>query len=149
MIVNSLIKKVISNIKKNKDKGQVTLFIAVSMTAFILYIGLYAINRSINEQRSLINTDNSIRSFYLADAGTERFLFELNRQINNPAGPYGAFTSLEDLVDCIDDDICNNTSNSSIALEGGLYNISATGNIIKSVGSYNKTSRAIELSYAP
>ncbi len=137
--MNPSIKKAMSNIKENKNKGQVTLFIAVSMTAFMLYIGLYAINRSVNEQKSLINATNSMGSFYAADIGTERFLFELNKRITN-----GDYVSIQDTIAVAGID-------SDISLGDGRYfKVDLSGsNQVKTIGSYKNTNRAIELSYAP
>jgi hypothetical protein len=139
MSMNIILKKIASNIKKNKDKGQVTLFIAVSMTIFILYIGLYTINKNINEQKALINATNSMGSFYAADIGTERFLLELNNRIAS-----STYVS-------IDDTIAGAGIDSAVSLgDGRSFVVDLSGpNQVKTVGSYKNTNRAIELSYSP
>ncbi len=139
MIMNVCLKKIISNIENNKDKGQVTLFIAVSMTVFMLYVGLFTINRSINEQKSLTNSANSVGSFYAADVGTERFLLELNERI-----VAADFISLEDTIIAAGID-------AEISLgDGRSFRVSLPGpSQVKIVGNYKNVDRAIELNYAP
>lgn len=143
----------ISKIKLNK-KGQVALFVAVSVSVFLLYLGLYTMNRNIQEKMTLINAQNSVESFYLADTGVERFLYELKFQINDPAAaPYGAYQSMDYLAKCINDNDCTDADDppntDAVTVGNGYYRIVVVGTNIKVIGSYRNVSRAIELSYTP
>jgi len=143
----------ISKIKLNKN-GQVALFVAVSISAFLLYLGLYTMNRNIQEKKTLINAQNSVESFYLADTGVERFLFELKLQINDPAAaPYGAYQSMDYLAKCINDNDCTDEdappNDEAVTVGNGSYRIVVVGTNIKVIGSYRAVNRAIELSYTP
>lgn len=143
----------IQSIKLNK-KGQVALFVAVSISVFLLYLGLYTVNRHVEERRALIDAQNSTESFYLADMGVERFLYELKLQINDPAAaPYGAYQSMDYLAKCINDNDCTDDDSppntDAVAVGDGSYRIVVVGTNIKVIGSYRNVSRAIELSYTP
>ncbi|MFA6096461.1 MAG: hypothetical protein WC788_02430 [Candidatus Paceibacterota bacterium] len=135
-------------------KGQVALFVAVSISAFLLYLGLYTMNRGVGERRALIDAQNSVESFYLADTGVERFLYELKLQISSPlTATYGAYQSMDYLAKCINDNDCTDAdtppNNEVVTVGDGSYRIVVIGNVIKVRGSYRNVNRAIELSYSP
>lgn len=143
----------ILKIKLNK-RGQAALFVAISVSAFLLYLGLYTMNRNIQERRALTDAQNSIESFYLADTGVERFLYELKLQINSPAtAPYGDYQGMDYLAKCINDNDCTDEdalpNTEAVTVGDGSYRVVVVAENIKVIGSYRDVNRAIELSYSP
>lgn len=143
-----------SKIKLNK-KGQSALFVAVSVSAFLLYVSLYTMNRSIDERKALLDAQNSVESFYLADIGIERFLYELKCQLDAPDDDcYGTYQSMEHLAKCINDNDCADNAADTwdngeiVSVGNGSFRIVVSGNNIKAIGSYRNVNRAIELSYS-
>lgn len=135
----------ISKVKLNK-KGQVALFVAISVSVFLLYLGLYTINRNVQERKALTDAQNSAESFYLADTGIEKFLHTLKMQIAD-----GSYISMAYIADnsFTDDGNMNNGIGISGDPNSNGYKVIVTGNVIKVVGSYRNINRAIELSYTP
>lgn len=126
------------------NKGQTALFIAVSISAILLYVGLHAMNRHINEAQALVDAENSLESFYLADTGTERFLYVLKTKIAD-----GTYESMEKIADSFggDTDISNGIG--IVGDSNNNYKVEADGVVVKVTGTYRNVNRAIELTYGP
>ncbi len=144
------LKKIIKNIKANKNKGQVALFISISIMAILIYIGLYVSNKSVKQHQVISDVSESIEAFYASDTGAERFMYELRLDIEGVDGR--VYNSLYETADKIDGTI--DSVNSPIDMvDGRLYVLSVPGGVggteVISVGSYKDVNRAIELNYEP
>lgn len=101
----------------------------VIMSAFlVLVLGLSAI--SFSQAQIVKEMGNSVFSFYAAESGVERALFEMKE--GAMSGEY--------------EDILGNGANYNVKIiETGQENCSALSFCIRSIGAYKNTKRAIQI----
>lgn len=134
--------------KIQKSKGIAILFVYLIMSV-ILAIGLGVSGILIQQIKMTGEIGHSVVSFYAADSGVERQLYDLYKA---PVGDHQPQYS--GLIDIIGDTASFNvTAKCSINNENCFdsipqdVNCISTGYCIKSIGDYQKTKRAIEIKY--
>lgn len=115
----------------NTQNGQVSLFIVTVMMFLLLFVGLFLANTTVKQIKITRNIYKSIQAYYLADAGSERVLYEIKV---NGLDPYTAGPILLDE---------NVGADGSFKVEV----ISTSPLKIKSTGVYQEVARAVELSW--
>ncbi len=115
---------------KDNQSGQVSLSIVTVVMFLLLFVGLFLANTTIKQIKITRNIYKSVRAYYLADAGTERILYEIkvNALDPNAGGPI----------------LFNET------VGDGSYRVEVTSNSplkIKSTGIYQEIARAVELTW--
>lgn len=136
-------------IKKNtKEKGVAILFMVMIMSV-VLSVGLGISAVSIQQSRLMTAIGTSITAFYNAETGAERVLFylykkpeEVNPQIGTSGNIYYVIVGLSPDNECAKDNPPENCPN-LLADE----NCTSKNFCLKSLGTFKKTKRAIEVKY--
>ena len=121
--------------KYNNQKGQVALFITLIVMFIMLMVGLSLSEMAVKQTKITRDAYRSVQAYCLADSGTEHILYEIIKN-SMPVCPPAAPAIL--------------LSEPNFA--GGSYQVDLTGcapTVIKIFGVFEKTSRAIEISYGP
>ena len=114
----------------NNQKGQAALFITLIVMFILLLVGLSVSKVAFEQTKISRSAQQSAQAYYLADTGTEHILYEI--RING-------------LDPCGGDSLVPDTN-----FAGGSYEMSLEGcgpMAIKISGIFEKTNRAIEISY--
>lgn len=123
--------KIFKNVRS--EDGQAALLMVLVTMSLLLLVGLFLTNTVLKQIRATKNTEQFTQAYFLADAGTERILYEIekgNIDLND-------FNAGDDLL------------NGSITGLGD-FNVVLTDDsplIIKAKGIYKNTARAIEISW--
>ena len=135
-----------SNFQFSNQKG-VSLLFAVLIMSVILAIGMGISGILIQQTRMVGEIEKSIVSFYAADSGVERELFDLYKT-PYPQSNLSGFLSVNSSNDASFNVTvkCGATSDclAGFTTSSGC---SALNFCLKSTGSYQKTKRAIEIKY--
>ncbi len=125
-----------TNTKYDNQKGQIALFITLIVMFIMLTVGLSLSKMSVKQTKITRDAYRSVQAYCLADSGTEHIVYEI----------FKAKTI----------DACSNYSPGETIISepdfaGGSYQIDLTScapaTVIKIFGVFEKTSRAIEISY--
>ena len=115
--------------QSNFQKG-ISLYLALAIMAVLLAIALGISTIFLGQVKTMRGMGYSVIAFYAADAGIEKIL--LNR-----ASP----------TDIPETPLSNGATYRVVVLPGGSGGCSALNYCIKSIGNYEETNRAIEISY--
>ena len=69
--------KILENIKN--ENGQAALLIVLIVMMMLLFVGLFLTNTVIKQTRITKNAEKFTQAYFLADAGTERILYEIEK----------------------------------------------------------------------
>ena len=117
------------------NKGQVALFITLIVMFIMLMVGLSLSEMAVKQTKITRDAYRSVQAYCLADSGTEHILYEIIKN-SMPVCPPAASISL------LSDPYPN--------FAGGSYQVdldNCTPTTIKIFGVFEKTSRAIQISY--
>jgi len=126
--------KTFENIKNN-ESGQAALLIVLIVMLILLFVGLFLSNAVLKQIKATKNTEQFTQAYFLADAGTEKILYDLK----------------EGNIDLNSFNVGDNLFGGSVNISGlGYYNVTLENSsplIIKVEGVYKNTARAIEISW--
>lgn len=121
--------------QNKKTKGTSLLMTILILTA-ILSIGFGVARLMLGEMKLSKDAPNSLKSYYAAESGIERKLYEIRKQSNT--------NNIGSPPSCIGGGaVCLEASDNCYAVSFA----SGTPNTIKSYGCYRGTTRAIEVTY--
>jgi hypothetical protein len=116
--------------KKQKNESGVSLIFTVLFLGMVLSIGLGIANLMLKEIKISSNIGYSVPAYYAAEAGIEKVLY-----IDRKEG----------------EDLENYEKDENLAGTGSIFHVEVTQTspeiIIKSVGTYNKVKRGVQVSY--
>ena len=69
--------KILENIKN--ENGQAALLIVLIVMMMLLFVGLFLTNTVIKQTKITKNVEKFTQAYFLADAGTERILYEIEK----------------------------------------------------------------------
>ncbi len=122
------------------QNGQAALAIALIVTSLLLFVGLSLVNTTLKQTKITRNAYRSMQAYYLADAGTERLLYE-----NRVAGTIDPTENLASnpllLADMNVDFDGDGDSDGSF----NITRIAPSPLNIRIIGVYKNTARAVEL----
>ena len=122
--------------KYNNQKGQVALFITLIVMFIMLMVGLSLSEMAVKQTKITRDAYRSVQAYCLADSGTEHILYEIIKNGVKPCDDYSPGDTL--------------ASDPYPNFAGGSYSVNLDGcapTVIKIFGVFEKTSRAIEISY--
>ena len=125
--------------KHNNQKGQIALFITLIVVFIMLMVGLSLSEMAVKQTKITRGAYQSVQAYCLADTGTENILYRI---INDSVAP----------IDPCADSSPGETMISEPDFAGGSYQVDLAGcspTVIEIFGVFEKTSRAIQISYGP
>ena len=117
----------------NNQKGQVALFITMTIMFLLLFVGLFLTNELLKQIKSTSEKLHSIQAYYLADTGAEYVSYKLIRGGLDISG----YSNGDEIFS---DNLFDGTY--KVILIGSDPNVS-----INATGNYKKTNRSIELKW--
>ena len=125
------------NVEHN-NKGQIALFVTLVVMFIMLMVGLSLSKMAVKQIKITRNAYQSVQAYCLADTGTENILYRIINDSAHPIDPCADYSPGETMI-------------SEPNFAGGSYQINldscSPSTVIKIFGVFEKTSRAIQISY--
>lgn len=129
-----------------KSKGVSILFVVLIMSV-ILSIGFGISGILIQQVKITEEIGNAVVSFYAADTGVEQQLFDLYKLPDHQSGYAGNMRAMNNTVSYNVAVKCSPSADCFLGPENIDDNCAASNFCVKSIGSFQKTKRAIEIKY--